>query len=240
MVDPARTVARMHRAMNEYVDSWRRDPAGPWWEGDLGGQLYGILERHFPRVSPTTLATAPSFLARWRAPLFHRLTAEFHVPGGGKGIYPDFSYRGPQGDGFDWVLELKIASMTRVATSDVQKQASELINYMLDDVRRWAAREDTRYVLSFAAVNAPDVLETRQRGSAQPQSYLRTFLDGVDAVLDQKLQELRAEVPGDTTWDMWIVCKEISGERIRKFDQVVWGVRSRKLYRSTTPGGFQT
>jgi len=83
------STGKLHDVMWQYIDTWRQDPTGPWWEGDLSLDIGGLLRAKLAQERHVTVKNLPGFLSHWppNTP-FRRLGTENHFRGRGRGDVP--------------------------------------------------------------------------------------------------------------------------------------------------------
>lgn len=179
-------IDRLFAKVWRYVDEWRGDPTGPWWEADLSLDIGFKLREELGREMPVAF-NRPDFLRTWPPGTPSRkLGTQNHFRGAdGRGRLPDFSFRGIGNDVCEWTVELKLWSLD--GAQRLEKQVSGCLAGLTDDAQKCLdSQASWRNALLFLAVNIPAKFEGIRRYS--PEQFLESLVRG--------LCELRQFPPG--------------------------------------------
>ncbi len=55
----------LHKTIWRYIDRWRQDRAGPWWEADLSLDIGHGLRENFGKEELVSVKELPGFLKSW-------------------------------------------------------------------------------------------------------------------------------------------------------------------------------
>lgn len=156
------TIDLLHNVLWRYIDSWRVDHTGPWWEADLSVDIGCRLREGFGTQGSITVEKLPGFLRSWPPKThFRRLGTDNPFPmKPGRGMRPDHFFRRPGTDGCEWILELK--SWNLDGSRDRKNQVEACIErFEKDATKDW--RSVSNYVFAFLAVNIPAQFGAKKR-----------------------------------------------------------------------------
>lgn len=189
------SIHTLHRAIWSYIERWKNDPTGLWWEADLSLDIGRALVDTFSHQEKVKVANPPSFLGAWPSVHFRRLGTnnyfrstrkaadrlekEQEVPQKPLGgwLYPDYYYRKPETDDCEWIVELKLWSVNGNALEKAQVDGA--ITGFKADAKKWSGQET--YPFIFLAVNIPGHFQRapRSRHTYLPNDFTRGLINEV-------------------------------------------------------------
>lgn len=175
----------LHAVIWEYINTWRKDETGPWWEGDLSQGIGGLLRKRVADEGHVTIKSLPGILSHWPPnTLFRRLGTENHFPGAGGGMLPDYSYRKLGADSCEWVVELKVWSFNGARKLDTYVDRN--VKVFEKDANKYPRErpELALYAFLFMAVNIPARFSDSRRNKYSPEEFVEELVKRLKASAD--------------------------------------------------------
>ena len=193
----------LHRAMWSYIDFWRGDRTGPWWEADLSLDIGCMFKETFGKKDPVEVKPLPSFLGAWpQKTVFRRFGTNNHFPTkSGRGMLPDHYYRNPNTDTCEWIVELKVCSL---GGSKLENEIEGCIKALESDAqkcRKWIEEGKSKYAFFFLAANIP--AEFEQPPTYTPDQFLEELMSRL-----ANSDDFRVAAAGDKV-DLCVAIKRI-------------------------------
>jgi hypothetical protein len=214
------SIESLHRGVVDYVLEWSKDRAGPYWEREIIPDLLGRLRaqdsppNHVGEPLEWKKEDRPEFLQRWTSCWTRPMGCESYARSAGTpgGLYPDLYLR-RSSDGWEWTVEVKIASAKTAKQLETVRFESRsnlfglnnacectFTNHLAHDLWRWRKAGHDNYVLLLGLVNTPSSLWFR----GKPKCTL-------------ELEQVWANL--ETKWNATLeVLKERVGTKAKPFD----------------------